>query len=376
MHGSIQQELNGTWTYRVDIGLVDGKRKQKKKRGFRTMGEANKALLDYMKNYEINSAIDSKDLTVGEYLEQWIDNYASSVSKSTASSYRRVIKYQLSKLSNNPLDKLNPFIIQSFYTALMQDYSSTSVNYAHRILKMALKQAVLWKMLPYNPADAVEAPKKAHIETETLTVDEINRIKEYLRKNNRDYYIPFMIGITTGMRRGEIAALEWSDINFANSRIYINRAMKRIDKEIEISATKNKSSARSIGMTRSLVTVLKGWKIEQMENRLRYGKYYGDNVISGKKRDLVCTWENGKAIPLSYYAAGMKKALQHLGIKKYVRFHDLRHTHATLLLEQNVEAKIVQERLGHSNISTTMDLYSHVTRNAQDRAVEKLDEIL
>lgn len=376
MKGFLKKEINGTWTYRVDLGLVDGKRRQKKKRGFRTQKEANEALIEFIKTYDKNNVIDSKGMSVGTYLDHWIANHASSVSKSTASSYKRVIKYQLSDLANTPLDKLEPFIIQTYYTQLLEKYSPTSVNYAHRVLKLAMKQAVKWKMLPYNPVDAVEVPKKAHIETETLTIEEIYLLKNFLFENNHDFYIPFMLGITTGMRRGEIAGLEWSNINFANARIQVNRAMKKIDKEIEISAPKNKSSSRSIGMTQSLVVALKTWKIEQMENRMRYGEFYSENIISGKKRDLICTWENGKAIPLSYYAVGLKKALRDLGIEKYVRFHDLRHTHATLLLEQNVEAKIVQERLGHSNISTTMDIYSHITKNVQDRAVDKLNEII
>ena len=376
MKGYIRQENNGTWTYRVDLGIVDGKRKQKKKRGFRTQKEANDALTEFIKTYDKDNIIDSKGLTVGEYLDQWIANYASSVSKSTAASYRRCIKYQLSDLADTPLDKLDPLTIQSYYTQLLDKYSSTSVNYAHRILKMSMKQAVKWRMLPYSPVDAVESPKKAHVETETLTVEEISLVKDFLYKNNRDFFVPFMIGITTGMRRGEVAALEWSDISFENARIHVNRAMKKIDKDIEISAPKNKSSSRSIGMTQSLMTVLREWKIKQMENRMRYGEFYFDNIITGKKRDFVCTWENGKMIPLGYYAVGLKKALRDLEINKRIRFHDLRHTHATLLLEQNVEAKIVQERLGHSNISTTMDIYSHVTKNAQDRAVKKLDEII
>jgi len=376
MKGFLKKEKNGTWTYRVDLGIVDGKRRQKKKRGFRTQREANDALTNFIKTYDKDNIIDSKGMSVGEYLDSWLTNYASSVSKSTASSYKRCIKYQLSDLSDIPLNKLNPIIIQTYYTQLLEKYSPTSVNYAHRILKMSMKQAVRWKLIPYSPVDAVETPKKAHIETETLTIDEIDLLKKYLCENNRDFYIPFMVGVTTGMRRGEIAALEWSDISFENARIHVNRAMKRIDKEIEISAPKNKSSSRSIGMTQSLITTLKLWKINQMKNKVRYGEFYGENIVSGKRRDFVCTYENGKYIPLDYYSRTLRRSMKALGIDKYVRFHDLRHTHATLLLEQNVEAKIVQDRLGHSNISTTMDLYSHVTKNAQDRAVEKLDEII
>src|SRR6056297_1456372 len=104
--------------------------------------------------------------------------------------------------------------------------------------------------------------------------------------------------------------------------------MKLIDKQVEISAPKNKSSSRSIGMTKSLTEALKTWKKEQIKNRLWYGEYYYKNLISEKPRDLVCTWENGRAIPLSYYAVGLKKAMRNIGIAKHVRFHDLRHTHA------------------------------------------------
>ncbi len=377
MKGSVKKETNNTWTYTVDIGIINGKRKQKKKRGFKTKKEADISMIEFLNNYKTNQFVDSKNMTIGQYLEYWLETYAAaSVSKSTHLSYKKVVHNQLSDLSENKLEDLNPFIIQTLYTDLLKRYSPTSVNYAHRILKMALKHAVKWKLILYNPVDAVNPPKKAYKEIETLTVDEVNKIKNHLYVTNKEYYIVFMIAITTGMRRGEIAALEWSDINFTNKQIYVSKALKLIGRELEISSTKNKSSIRSIGMTDSLFSTLKSWKKEQTAFKLNYGPHYIKNVISGKPRDIICTWENGRAIPLDYYFVGLKKALRDTEINKHVRFHDLRHTHATLLLEQNVEAKIVQERLGHSNISTTMDLYSHVTKNVQDKAVEKLNQIL
>ncbi|MBN2259406.1 MAG: tyrosine-type recombinase/integrase [Clostridiales bacterium] len=129
-------------------------------------------------------------------------------------------------------------------------------------------------------------------------------------------------------------------------------------------------------MTDSLVSALKDWRKEQVENRLRFGEEYQRNEISGRTRDIICTWQDGRANPLDYYIVGLTKALRNTGIDKHVRFHDLRHTHATLLLEQNVDAKAIQDRLGHSNISTTMDIYSHVTKNVHKEAVEKLNKIL
>ncbi len=143
MKGSVYKQSNGTWSYIIDIGYIDGKRKQKRKKGFRTQKDANTALTEFKKNYSENYLVDSKGMTVGEYLDQWITNHATSVSRSTIVSYQSVIKYQLAMLSDNMLEDLNPFIIQSFYTILLEkNYSPTSVNYAHRILKMALTQAV------------------------------------------------------------------------------------------------------------------------------------------------------------------------------------------------------------------------------------------
>lgn len=204
-------------------------------------------------------------------------------------------------------------------------------------------------------------------------MEEIHQISNHLKEADRSYYIIFMVAITTGMRRGEIAALEWADISFTTNRIAISKAMKYNDKEIIISATKNRSSNRTVDMTASLIAALNDWQKEQKVNRIRYGPHYIENNLSGKKRNFICTMENGSYVKLDHYIRKMHQVLKEVGIDRHVRFHDLRHTHATLLLEQDVEAKVIQERLGHSNISTTMDLYSHVTRNIQKKNRRKTE---
>jgi integrase len=379
MNGSINKTSSGKWQYIVDIGTVDGNRKQKKKSGFATKRDAEDALRNLLSLIETNMYVDTKNLTLRQYLAQWLETYAKiNVTYTTYASYRTALMYRLAGILDNRLSEINPFIIQCQYSELLQQgYSPTSVNYSHRILNQALKQAVKWSMLTVNPCSAVTPPRKAYVEKDILDIEEINNIRIYLQETHKTYYIIFMIAITTGMRRSEIAALEWSDINFETNRISVSKAMKYSDNhEIIISTTKNRSSTRTVDMTDSLTQALREWHQEQKLNKVMYGPYYIENHHSGKKRALVCTKENGEYVKLDYYLRKLKKTLIELGIDKHVRFHDLRHTHATLLLEQNVEAKVIQERLGHSNISTTMDLYSHVTRNVQKKAVEKLNKIM
>ena len=377
--GSVKKLPNGKWQYVIDIGIVEGKRKQKKKGCYNSRRDAENALRKILNRVETNMYVDTKNLTLGQYLEQWLETYAKiNVTYTTYVSYRASIIFRLKNILDNRLSDINPFIIQRQYSELLQKgYSPTSVNYTHRVLNQALKQAVKWNMIAINPCNVVTPPKKAHVEKEILTLEEINQIRLFLYTNHKSYYIIFMIAITTGMRRSEIAALEWSDINYGTNRISVSKAMKySSDRKLIISTTKNRTSTRSIDMTESLVQALREWNRTQKLNQLKYGENYIENFHSGKKRYFICTKENGDYVKIDYYNRKLQKILKALDIDKHVRFHDIRHTHATLLLEQNVEAKVIQERLGHSNISTTMDLYSHVTRNVQKSAVDKLNKIM
>jgi len=166
----------------------------------------------------------------------------------------------------------------------------------------------------------------------------LKNLKEPLR-------LVVLIAINTGLRRGEILGLEWSNVDLENKKIHIvNRALKK--------ETETRAGRRAISISKSLISELKKTMTKQKENKLWFGADYFGN-------DYVCVWENGKEISLNYITQAFRKSILKLEIP-HIRFHDLRHTHASLLLQKGVHPKVVQERLGHSKVSITLDTYSHL----------------
>nr|WP_236905077.1 site-specific integrase [Clostridium formicaceticum] len=181
-------------------------------------------------------------------------------------------------------------------------------------------------------------------------------------------YLPVFLAVTTGMRRAEIAGLRWSDVDYENKMIYIKNSLQRINGELTLVPTKTDRSRRAIALLDMVAKTLKQYKVLHAKNKLMLGEEYQD-------LDFVCAWPDGRPTSCDYITNEFVKLRDKLDIPK-IRFHDLRHTHATLLLKMGVNPKIVQERLGHSTISTTMDIYSHALPEMQKEAAEKLEEKL
>jgi ATP-dependent helicase/nuclease subunit A len=199
-----------------------------------------------------------------------------------------------------------------------------------------------------------------------ITVDQYLQILD-MHPTSSPFHLPLMIAFHTGLRRGEVCALQWSDISFEDSTLSVSRTMIQDKIGIQLGTPKTKASFRTIKFDNMLLDALKIMRKYQMESKLRYGKLYYDS-------NFVCTKDNGEPVTLNsikYYASNVQKTL---GFP--FNFHSLRHTHATMLLEDGTKPKIVQERLGHSKIATTMDKYVHVTKKMQTEAVDIFSERL
>ncbi|KMT21566.1 phage integrase family [Clostridium cylindrosporum DSM 605] len=237
------------------------------------------------------------------------------------------------------------------------------------MLSMALKHAVGWQMLNYNPASAVKPPRPEHIEMNIWDSDTINEVLKELKESNSNLYIPILIGVTTGMRQGEIAALRWRNIDFTNGFISVTHNFQKIDNSNNYALTspKTNKSNRSIAMMDLTIKELKAHKKKQNELIMLNRDFYNN-------QDFVCAFEDGSPFKPVYIGELFRKFIRRSNYPK-IRFHDLRHSHATLLLKQGVNPKIVSERLGHANISITLDTYSHVLPNMQKEAISKLNEM-
>ena len=237
----------------------------------------------------------------------------------------------------------------------------------HRILHHALKQAVRQGLIVRNVAQAVTPPKAAHREMKHLTASQLHAL---LSATANDWYYPiFHLAAWTGMRRGEVVGLKWQDVDLGQSTVSVRRSLLRVaGKGFVEGAPKTAKSKRLISITDDVVTMLKRHRAAQAEKRLAAGPAWQDN-------DLVFAAAVGGPIDPDEITHAFYNAVRRLGLP-HVRFHDLRHTHASLLLAQNVHPKVVQERLGHSTIAITLDTYSHSIPGLQGAAAKAFEGIM
>ncbi|MCI9976342.1 site-specific integrase [Clostridioides difficile] len=374
MKGGVRKRSN-KWYYYFDLGIVEGKRKKVERVGGNTKKEAEKALREALNEYE-NSGIvfEESNISVSDYLDFWYKEYVLLNCKyNTQESYRiNIEKHIKPKLGVYKVKALTPAILQSFINKKYKEkYSQNTLQVLKNILHRSLKSAVYpYKHIRENPMQYVSIPKaKTKIESskvKTITLDEFNQMLNIFPQDSFQRIV-LLIGFYTGMRRGEIIALTWDDINLDNKTITVKHTLiKKKNGIFELSQPKTESSCRTIFTGDTLIRILKEHKLHQKKMKLKYGEFYFDS-------NWVCTKENGQQVnthTLDTIVKQIRKALNN-----DFHFHCLRHTHATLLLENGANIKDIQNRLGHSQLSTTMDTYSHVTEKMKNETVDIFERI-
>ncbi|MBQ6459002.1 MAG: site-specific integrase [Exiguobacterium sp.] len=368
MAGSIRNDGN-TWYYILEIGRVNGKRRQKKKRGFKTKKEAQKALI------EAEHAILQKGMyhepaktLYGEYLKSWLDDKKIIVKDSTYKIYHWLIhKHIIPYLGHIEISKIRPNDIQKLYNELITNdlLARENVQKIHSLINDSLNKAVKCDLINRNVASLVDRPKAYKSE---LSVWSIQEVKLFLNnaKTSR-YHIAFVLALSTGMRQGEILALRWKDIDFSKQTLSIRQTLSHTGNKINTGA-KTKSSLRNITLPEETINLLiKHKKAIQSEKRLADILYNDNDLVVCTNVGTPCSPRN---LLRTFYSITKQSSVPR------IRFHDLRHTHATLLLEQGTHPKVVSERLGHSNVRITLDTYSHVLPTMQVETANKLNSLL
>jgi integrase len=232
---------------------------------------------------------------------------------------------------------------------------------------VALQTAVKWGLVSRNVADAVDPPRFRRIEMQTWDEEEVNQFLEGAKES--PYYSLFYTALFTGMRRSEILALRWQDIDFIYSQIYVNRSLHQLkDGSFIFTQPKSAKSSRTIALTPSTILMLREYQEKQELEREMLGTSLADG-------DLVFSNVEGKPLRPNTITRAWTTLAAKCGLK-VIRLHDARHTHASLMLKQGIHPKVVQERLGHSSIQMTIDTYSHVAPGIQEAAAKRFDEIL
>lgn len=370
MRGSTIKRGN-SWCIRYYIGKDEnGKWIQKWESGFPTQREAQKALRSRIEAVESNRSNNLTCATVAGFLNYWLDTYCKQhLAPNTQRGYRvNIEKHIIPHIGKTPLIKLQPREIQDLYTKLLASgLSGTSVRYVHNNLHKALGYAVKLQAIPRSPAELVEPPKIVRHEAATLTPAEVLRLLTAC--GSAELGTPVLLAVCLGLRRGEALALRWEDVDLENRVLVVRHSALCASVEtFQISDTKTRSSRRAIRLPEYVVIVLDARRKELEQRRMQLGQSYN-------KLNLVCFREDGQPWTAHTLQHHYKKLLESAKLPD-VRFHDLRHTHATLMLRNGIPAKVVSSMLGHSSIQLTMDTYSHVLPDMQEGAVNAMDALL
>jgi len=312
---------------------------------------------------------------VEQFLKHWLEStQEQSVRPRTYERYEEVVRLHIvPSLGRYQLQKLTAQHVQAFYaTKLKEGFSPTTVNTFHNVLHKALDTAKKWKLVTENVCDLVDPPRTEQFEIQPLTMEQIHKLLALAR--GRPIEAILTLALATGMRRGELMGLKWQDIDFKTGTLQVRRIMSRIPSKLQHdgkkgyteAAPKTKKSRRNVIIAPFVLKVLEQHRKRQQEAKEKVGDRWVHH-------DLVfCTSIGTTLNPDRDIRLPLKTLLQEAELPN-IRFHDLRHSAATLLLGMGIHPKIVQEILGHSNISITLNVYSHVLPSMQKEAMDALN---
>ena len=344
-----------------------GKRHNETVRGNRKKAEA--VLTERRTSLETGSFSGKKKLTVGAYLQDWLETYAvTNCTAKTVQGYKQSINCYTGPISGITLQKLDATHIQPIYAEMIKrGLSNRSVDALHKALSIAFNTAVKQGTIKRNILDAVIAPKVIKKEVEVWDTETRAKAMTILRESQYgDFY---QLGLMTGMRRGELAGLKWANVNLASKHLQVVNTLQRITGQgLMNGQPKTERSRRSIALSPDTVSLLHEIRGKQMTQQLEVADAWTDS-------GYVFTHPDGMPIDPNLATRAFKKMVTTAGLPK-LTIHGLRHTHATILLEQGVNPKVVSERLGHASVATTMDIYSHVLPDMQEKAALAIDAAL
>ncbi len=365
--GTITRRKDGRWEGKYTVYTAEGPKRRA------LYGKTRKEVADKLARALADRAsgytFDAENMTVGEYLDRWLkDSDQGSVRTSTYERHEQIVRLHLKPaLGRVKLSKLSPAHLQGLYREKLDSgLSSATVQKIHTVLHKALAQALKWNMMARNAADAVKAPRPAPKEMHPLSPDESRKLMEAASGDKLEAL--YVLAVHTGMRQGELLALKWEDVDLNEGVIRIRRTLMRSGGRISLGEPKTKGSRRPVHLTGAAVEALRNHLERQLVDIEQLGDRYRDN-------GLVFTSEVGTLInPTNLRRRSFAPLLEKAGLPQ-IRFHDLRHTCATLLLSRNVHPKYVQELLGHATVAITLDTYSHVIPGMGNHTARAMEDV-
>lgn len=368
--GSIYRRKDDRWT--AEISLEGGKSK------FlygKTRKEVQEKLKTALYEQQQGTLVTGPQQKVGHFLIHWLEDvHKQSIRARTYERYEEIVRLHLVPgIGHHQLQKLSPQHLQSFYKKKLEEgLSTTTVISFHNVLHKALQTAVRWNLIARNTCDLVSPPRRKRFEIQPLSMQQIRQFLIVTHGHRLEAL--FILALATGMRRGELLALKWQDLDLERGTLQVRRILTRIPSKLpgkgfEEAEPKTDKGRRSIVLPPFTVEALKGHQLRQLEAKLKAGPAWQDHDY------VFCTSIGTHLNPTRDVLDVFKSLLGKAGLPD-IRFHDLRHSSATMLLGMKIHPKVVQEILGHSQIAITLDIYSHVLPTMQEEAMNKINEAL
>jgi integrase len=376
--GSIEQRSPGTWSIRIELppDPTNGKRRQKRMTFRGTKRQAEKRLSELLHQLDTGNYTNPGKVTLGDFLMRWLRDYAESgVRPTTLEGYRVIVeKHLIPGLGNMQLAQLQPAHIQAYYARALkegnrkdkgQGLSARTVHAHHRLLKEALGHAVKWGLVSRNVAESVDPPRYSKKEMNALDMEGVERVLAVFTGSK--YYPLVHLAIFSGLRRSELLGLRWKDLDLNNGSLTVNQVMHVLaGGKVIFQEPKTSRSKRTVTLGPLAMLIIKGHRerIEAIRDSLG---------VPLTENDLVFAQPGGERVTPHTVSETFLRKMRKAGIEG-VRFHDLRHSHVSLMIRQGVYPKTISDRIGHSTISTTMDVYGHLFSDTQREAALKFEE--
>ena len=377
MRGSIRQRSKGSWEICIDIGPdpATGKRLRHFESVKGTKKDAQKRLAQLLVGIEEGSFIKPKRITLGEWLGDWLNGYVkTNCSPRTLDDYHTIIRRHLiPNLGMIPLSQVQPQHIQQYYARALsepgsdgKELSARTVLHFHRVLFQALNYAVRQGLLIRNPAQFVDPPRARKPKMTTLMPEEVARLLSVA--GDTPYYSIISTAVKTGLRQAELLGLRWRDLDLDLASLSVTQVLYKRKGVCQFKEPKSEHSRRRLDLPPSLALFLRDYRTERQAERLLLGKPLSED-------DLVFDNIDGRPMDPGTLTHNFARIARRAGLAG-TRFHDLRHTFASLMLLAGIHPKVVSEALGHSSVAFTLDTYSHVVPSIQKAAAKRLDEVL
>jgi integrase len=375
MRGHLKERSPGKWAIVLNTHDPNTGKRKLRWHSFRgSKREAQRELARLVTELQTGAAVEPSRRTVAVFLDQWLTHMRPLVAPRTHERYSELIRNNITPLLGTViLAKLQPIQISTAYAKALASgrrdgsggLSPRTVHHMHRLIRQSLQQAVRWRMLIRNPAEAVDPPKVEAATMQTYDLAETAALLEAVRGTR--LLAPTILAVLCGLRRGEIIALRWRNVDLAAAQLAVVESAEQTTAGVRIKETKT-GRARTVALSATVIAELRLHRKEQAEELLKFGIRQSDDMFVAARPD-------GQLIqPRSLTHEWQKFVARHR--LRRIRFHDLRHAHATHMLASGVHPKIASERLGHSSVGITLDLYSHATRGMQADAAALVDDAL